>query len=827
MPFELSLLSTHHLLTAHPCRRLAKTVDKPTHSSTTMSPLSVFLALQLLFVTLSSSLPSAAAVTQPFGVQCLSGLGVFHQLAIDNAGFVYGAQADGVVKIAANGSVVQLFNTSQPPGKVVQPWGVAVDSAANVYVSSEVGSYPGTAPAPPGTAVVVKFSPAGLPLQNYSLYEFETDAFQLGPVLAVDSTGALYVTFVFTTMKFNSAGVGVLQLYTDQATAVAVQNGTNAIYEIEQVSGTRIFKFDSSGSSTASAQCIGSGLAVDPRDGTIVVSGQIVQRFTSDLTFIADYTLPEADFINASANIILGVAVSQTGVVYVAVPSGDILALHYEQCPPGYSCPAGVDSALLCPIGSYCPANQTAYGAQVLPCPSSAGCLTSGLVQPGQCSSSASFSPSSSHVAYTSSSSSSRPSSSSSCISSSSSASSSSSSRVSSSSSSSSSTSTASSNASLCLIFYSLAGDPEYPWSAAVSLVVQYNPTPLVTARGTAVQLVSGSGTRTYTNKYGLATTVNITLLASGAIGAGSSDNLLYLDSSLPFSTAGMTVSLAKPVLLPGRGPLMNYSTLTYHSQTVSLSLSSTAPLSQTYTTESDSARIDPSGSAFLSTVPGFTNVTLGGGNSNIAAVRYSSCSAPITFANGARSPVIANTFNSPSRWQYNYVVSDGVSYTIAANLTLTMDGAIAAHVNSLGNQYQLVVAITGTRVYTYLPTNATVTSVVSTPSSVSNGVYQAADQRFYPFALLSSAAGIYTVNTAPFVDFDGLAFSISPGTPASGQAPGVGTVYYQTSVYTDARELSPVLVDGTVYPSNSEYTSGPVGTPLQALQQQRVTALA
>ena len=388
-----------------------------------------------------------------------------------------------------------------------------------------------------------------------------------------------------------------------------------------------------------------------------------------------------------------------------------------------------------------------------------------------------------------------------------------------------------SANASLCLLFYSLAGDSEYPWSSAVQLSVQYGFTTSSSALGTAVPLIGGSGTRTFTNKFGQASTVAVTLLPVGAAGSTSSssssssnDNLLYLGSSLPFGTGGIAVNLSSSVTLPGHGPSQTFSQLSYYRQTDTLA-SATATISQTYTAESGSSRIDPAGSAFLSTVSGFTNATIGGGNANIGAVQYASCSAPITFANGLRTPVIANTFNGAVHVAYSYFISDNVTYSIAASLTLTMDNGVANHTDALQNQYQQVVGVTGTRTYVYLPSGATIVSSVSGLSTAANAY---ADQRFYPFALLGSAAAIYTTSTAPFVDYDGISFNISPGAPAAGQVPGNGsTIYNQTSVYTQARELSPVLVDNPVYLSSSHNTSGPTtGVPLLALQQQSYTLL-
>ena len=247
----------------------------------------------------------------------------------------------------------------------------------------------------------------------------------------------------------------------------------------------------------------------------------------------------------------------------------------------------------------------------------------------------------------------------------------------------------------------------------SVSLSVQHSPAPVNAALGMAVLLVSGNGTRTFTNKFGQASTVPVILLPVAAAG-GSNDNLLYLGSSLPLSTGGIALNMSTPVTLPGHGSSAQYSQLSYYRLSVTL-LSPTAPtVTQSYITESGSSRIDPGGSAFLSSVSGFANVTIGGGNSNIGAVQYDSCSAPITFANGQRTPIIAGTFNGAVQVAYSYFISDGATYSITANLILTMDDAVTKHTDALQNQYQQVLNVTGTRVYTYLPTNQTIVSAVS-----------------------------------------------------------------------------------------------------------------
>jgi hypothetical protein len=184
-----------------------------------------------------------------------------------------------------------------------------------------------------------------------------------------------------------------------------------------------------------------------------------------------------------------------------------------------------------------------------------------------------------------------------------------------------------------------------------------------------------------------------------------------------------------------------------------------------------------------------------------------------ITFTNGLRPPTQPSSSNGAVHVGYNYSVSDGVSYIVSGSLVLTMSSAFANLVDQLGNQYQQVVGVTGTRNYTYLPTGQTVISVVS---GLSEAAYNYADQRFYPYSLLASAPGVYTMQSTPFFDYDGVEFYISPSAPENGLAPGVGFQYNATSLYFTAPEPQAVLTEGF-------YTN----LPLIQYQQQFYTLLS
>ena len=170
--------------------------------------------------------------------------------------------------------------------------------------------------------------------------------------------------------------------------------------------------------------------------------------------------------------------------------------------------------------------------------------------------------------------------------------------------------------ASLCIILYSLPGNVDYPFSIAESVTIQYTPTPVTTRYGTAVTVLSATGTRVYTNRFGISVPTPFTL---AKLGSSGSNNLLYLNSALPFDTNGLTWNFtANPIQTPGHGPLALSTTLGIYN-------TSNAIL------EARSARIDPLGSAFLSSVPGFNNITIGASNINSLAAQYSTCTAPIS----------------------------------------------------------------------------------------------------------------------------------------------------------------------------------------------------
>ena len=306
------------------------------------------------------------------------------------------------------------------------------------------------------------------------------------------------------------------------------------------------------------------------------------------------------------------------------------------------------------------------------------------------------------------------------------------------------------SSGSLCFLTYSLPGSLDYPWSVSYSLTVTYT-SALITSFGSqAVSLLSAIGTRTYTNRFGVSSSLMVQLYT------GALANNVHLGSAVPFDVNGLTLTptASTAVQQPGAGPsLLTSAFLLYNSSNTVL--------------ESGSFVIDPLGQAWLSSIPGFLNQSIGASNINSLAPSYGTCQAPLTFTNGLRQPTQPSASNGAIHFNYSYSISDGRTYRVQATLSITTSSAFASSQDAAGNPFQMVTNVAGSRVYTYLPTGQQMTSTILGLASASSG--SSPSQRFYPYSLISSAPGVYSINTAPFLDGDGVLYQISPAAPAAG----------------------------------------------------------
>ena len=163
---------------------------------------------------------------------------------------------------------------------------------------------------------------------------------------------------------------------------------------------------------------------------------------------------------------------------------------------------------------------------------------------------------------------------------------------------------------------------------------------------------------------------------------------------------------------------------------------------------------------------------------------------------NGLRSPIQPSASNGALHLSYSYTISDGLTYTVQTNLSIATNSAFATSRDELGNNYQTVISITGSRKYTYLPTGYTLTSTITGLANVSASSSPHADQRFYPYALLVSSPGVYSINSAPFLDAAGLSFTVNPAVPVNGQVGGATSSVVSVSLGVNATTATAALVE-------------------------------
>ena len=175
---------------------------------------------------------------------------------------------------------------------------------------------------------------------------------------------------------------------------------------------------------------------------------------------------------------------------------------------------------------------------------------------------------------------------------------------------------------SLCLITYGLPGNVDYPWSVSTQLTVGYVPVHAAFTQSQipanplspTVLIVNASGTRTYTNRFGVSFTTSVILAPPNIIAS----NVLYLNSTSPFDSNGLLLIPAVPLQLPGDGPIeIPYPwgeglIRVYNASGV---WQEGVPFNGAF-----ASRVDGQGQAWLSSIPGAVNVTIGPSNLNALA---------------------------------------------------------------------------------------------------------------------------------------------------------------------------------------------------------------
>jgi len=311
--------------------------------------------------------------------------------------------------------------------------------------------------------------------------------------------------------------------------------------------------------------------------------------------------------------------------------------------------------------------------------------------------------------------------------------------------------------ASICFIFYATPGYLEYPWSSAIKLNVYYDST-AIGPNGAAVQLLNATGTRTFTNKYGSSFTTAITGLST------SSNNWLFLNGQ-PVDDNGITVQLSADIQVPGQAPVRtgNRERLAAGSRGSGVNeiLIAIDPL-----TGAEKllpvGLIDPVSTAVVSTIPGFIGVTIGTGSLNAVTANYQTCTAAININNGLANRPSSNIGATSLVYRYTFSITDG-SFTTTANMLITCSSA-SPQQDSLGNYYQTVVAMNGTR--TYQNGDFSVTSYIVRPFLWPTASSYYSPNRIYPFSYSSSPPRTYAVATTPFLDVSGVQFVVEPPVP-------------------------------------------------------------
>ena len=326
----------------------------------------------------------------------------------------------------------------------------------------------------------------------------------------------------------------------------------------------------------------------------------------------------------------------------------------------------------------------------------------------------------------------------------------------------------------VCFVFYGNPGTIDYPWAVTVYLDLEYSSVVQSNANGQYYEIVDGGAQYAYTNKSGVTTLSSSQELEEGP---------LYINSAIPVDSSGLIFLVApntrfpfRSFQLPGVGPVQSFGYITLTN--------ATAGQSSAYVQLGAAFTLDTYSQAWVANgIPGFVNHPIPVSSINALSVDYDACQATINANNGVVTPVTPSPSNTASKFNYSYTISDGATYTVSTNLVVTTTSTPLLFLDQLGNTYQNITTVSGKRVYTYLPTGTSIISTVSGLSAASG----TPSQRFYPFAYLQSSHGIYTTSTAPYLDGDGLGFTISPAAPINGYAPGTGSQNSAITVHVAA----------------------------------------
>jgi streptogramin lyase len=312
------------------------------------------VTLFLLPILITTSLKPVDA----HGLQIITGAFSGPQgITVDRNGNMYLTDTGNnrIVKMAPNGTWLQIFNTSNP--SLNEAAGVALDVSDNLYITDFYNCR------------IVKLAPNGTQLQIFNISDF-LPSYPYG--ITLDIKQNIYVTDLYNRriLKFGPNGTQ-LAVFTASNPSFLNPRGValdinNCIY-VADSSNNRIVKFDSTGRQlqffTTSAPF---GLAVHASYDMYVGSGDIqngsITKLGPDGTWLSNYT------IGNSSVTVRGVALDSRSNIYATnYLNNQVSVIHFEECLMGYYCVNDASSAVLCPEGFYCP-EQYIYGPQVIAC---------------------------------------------------------------------------------------------------------------------------------------------------------------------------------------------------------------------------------------------------------------------------------------------------------------------------------------------------------------------------------------------------------------------------------------------------------------------------
>ena len=349
-----------------------------------------------------------------------------------------------------------------------------------------------------------------------------------------------------------------------------------------------------------------------------------------------------------------------------------------------------------------------------------------------------------------------------------------------------------SSSGTLCLIFYGAPGYLDYPWATAYNLNIMYTPT----ADGSGVYINSATGTRTFTNKYGSSFSTPILNFVGE----------LY-NSTQPVDSNGFGVNLVNSVQFPGVDPAITSPAITIRTDIDSGT--GIFEYVNGYQTE-EVGLSDPTSTAVVSSIATFPNIFIGQGSLNAGEVNYALCTATISINNGLATRPSSNIGATSLVYRYTYTISDG-SDIISSDMLLTCSSA-SPQQDLLGNYYQTVVSVSGTRTYTGINTftgsTSTFISDIRALDGLAPSMTHVTPDRIYPFSFSSAPPGAYpSAATAPFLDTAGLQFIVDPPAPIDNE-PGwisqpVGAI--DPEGYIPGRSSSFNVLKGACYNSSGQ----------------------